>query len=345
MFISSRRQLPPAQLPPAPPLLVLLVLTGSVLAAKDPNHTLIHEWPMLMAHDAATTYLPSGLLHPINTWAKTQPDGGLPGLLDCGARAFDWRPTLLANGTLAMHHAFKVIDMSLDVALNDMLAWAASHNASAENLAVLGVTDCTCQDKQANPCTCHEEINTFLKSKNIPYLKAPDLQKGMTVDEVVKLGARSGGGASVVAVGDWVANYEPRVTCSGYLSGANRNKNINVDQLLFPSLYTCYVNSSTKAFPVNRMFQYIDNVTRRGPPSNRSLSTVQALWEEDAASVAIGTLHLSSLLEDESRSQLNNILAQRIKSGQWNVSQVGIIEINNICDGGLELLKAFREAS
>ena len=67
MFISSRRQLPPAQLPPAPPLLVLLVLTGSVLAAKDPNHTLIHEWPMLMAHDAATTYLPSGLLHPINT--------------------------------------------------------------------------------------------------------------------------------------------------------------------------------------------------------------------------------------------------------------------------------------
>ena len=93
------------------------------------------------------------------------------------------------------------------------------------------------------------------------------------------------------------------------------------------------------------MYEYIGNVTRMGPDSNRSFGTVQALWEEDAASVAIGTLHGSSLMKDETKSNLNHLLTQRIKSGLWNVSQVGMIEINNVCDGGAELLAAFREAA
>ena len=102
---------------------------------------------------------------------------------------------------------------------------------------------------------------------------------------------------------------------------------------------------SVEGVSLNRMYEYIANVTKRGPDSARSLSTVQALWEEDSASVAIGTLHGSSLLKDEIKSELNSILTQRIKDGIWNVSQVGIIEVNNICDSGLDLLTAFREAA
>ena len=334
--------------------LLAAVSSSSAALAKDPNRTLMHEWPMLMANDAATTYLRGGLLHPINTWAKTQPSGGLPGLLDCAARAFDWRPTLLANGTLAMHHAFDVIEESMGAALDDMLAWAAAKPNTPENLAVLGVTDCTCQDAKAQPCACQGKVDQFLRSKNISYLTAADLQRGVTVADAMKMGARSDGGAAVVAVHDWVSHYEPRVTCSGYLSGESstgrRSRSIHSGGIIggeetFPSLYTCYADSSSKAFPLNRMYQYIANVTELGPDPARRMGTVQALWEEDAASVAIGTLHGSSLLKDEVKSQLNSILTQRIKSGEWNVSQVGIIEINNVCDGGVELLAAFREAA
>ena len=50
---------------------------------------------MIMSHDAASTYLKGGATHPINNWTKTQPDGGPSALLDCGTRAFDWRPEII----------------------------------------------------------------------------------------------------------------------------------------------------------------------------------------------------------------------------------------------------------
>ena len=37
---------------------------------KDPATTVVNEWPMIMVHDAATTYLAGGLLHQVNNWAK-----------------------------------------------------------------------------------------------------------------------------------------------------------------------------------------------------------------------------------------------------------------------------------
>ena len=37
-------------------------------AALDPAATPLNAWPMIMAHDAATTYLQGGVLHPVNTW-------------------------------------------------------------------------------------------------------------------------------------------------------------------------------------------------------------------------------------------------------------------------------------
>ena len=74
--------------------IMLLALASTALAAKDPATTVVNEWPMIMVHDAATSYLKGGTLHQINDWAKTQVDGGAQGELNCGARAFDWRPSL-----------------------------------------------------------------------------------------------------------------------------------------------------------------------------------------------------------------------------------------------------------
>jgi len=69
------------------------------------------------------------------------------------------------------------------------------------------------------------------------------------------------------------------------------------------------------------------------------LYTAQALWQETAEAIAVGTLHLSSLLKDESKSQLNSLLVERITSGVWNVSKINMVEINNVCDGGVALKK------
>ncbi len=312
-------------------LILLLQQTTPTHARKNPFTTPLDAWPMLMAHDAATTYLEQHAIDPVASWTKTQPDGGLAGLFGCGARAFDWRPMLLRNGSLAMHHGPVVVNYPLEGAIDDLLAALRGENNTAENLVVLGVTDCVCQDAKADPCTCLDAVTEFLTTKKIPVLTDAEMRGGlMTAANATALGsARGDGGAAVVAVTDWVAHFEKQVACSGYHRG----------------LYTCYADSSSKAFPLQRMWEYVENITEAGPSPGHQLATVQCLWQETAASVPIGTLHGSSLLKDESKSQLNALLTQRIQNGAWNVSRVGIIEVNNVCDGGVQLLEAFREAA
>ena len=62
------------------------------------------------------------------------------------------------------------------------------------------------------------------------------------------------------------------------------------------------------------MWNYLGNVSAAGPPAD-GLYSHQALWQETDASVAIGVLHGSSLLEDERRSGLNALLSERVADG------------------------------
>ena len=101
-----------ATLPSLPPLLshlahlkdptgLLTSLSGLIKKSDDSAGLLtraaatkpFNQHAMIMAHDAATTYLRGGWLHPVNSWAKTQADGGFAALLSCGARVSDMRYT------------------------------------------------------------------------------------------------------------------------------------------------------------------------------------------------------------------------------------------------------------
>ena len=93
--------------------LFVLALLGAAAALKNPNTTLLGSWPMIHAHDAATTYLSTGI---VDEWAKTQQDGGVASLFGCGARALDWRPSL-KDGVLQMHHG----DIDIEYAMSDAL--------------------------------------------------------------------------------------------------------------------------------------------------------------------------------------------------------------------------------
>eukprot|EP01047_Picozoa_sp_COSAG01_P077481 COSAG01_NODE_13967_length_1513_cov_3.613154_2_plen_143_part_00 len=100
--------------------LVALSIIVQAAAGKDPNTTLVNEWPMVMVHDAATTYLREGHLlnKTVLDWTITQPPGGTARELDCGARGFDWRPTL-SGGTLYMHHGSVGIDYPMEVSVEE----------------------------------------------------------------------------------------------------------------------------------------------------------------------------------------------------------------------------------
>ena len=104
------------------------------------------------------------------------------------------------------------------------------------------------------------------------------------------------------------------------------------------SYYGCWLSDATRAYPVGRMLEQLDNVTRRGL-SDGHFTQAQGLWQESEASIAIGALRNSSLLLDQRRSGLNEILAREVASGRWR-GAVNFLEVNDVCDHGAELAKA-----
>ena len=308
----------------------LLVLLSFVLSAQARNAstTPLNMWPMIMAHDAATTYLdPAGL---IDHWAKTQPSGGPAQLFDCGARALDWRPSLQKDGSLFMHHNILTIDHNMSDALDDMVQWASHNTKGATDFILLGISDCV-------GTGCDAAVDQLLATRNVTVVTAVELY-ALTAQAATELGKLPGGGAMLACHSCWEMHFVPTVGCSGFNGGGTRKVNPVVGGGDPEALtYTCYNDSSTKAFPLNRMWQYLNNVSLAGPPSDGKLYTAQALWQETTDTVIVGELHGSTLLEDESRSQLNALLAERITSGVWNVSRANMVEINNVCDGGLGL--------
>lgn len=321
-------------------LSVVFLLVGAA-AGKNVSITVLNEWPMIMAHDAATSYLQGGLLHQVNNWAKTQADGGAKGMLDCGARGFDWRPSVHDDGTVVMHHGEVIIHHEMGQALDEMVAWCEA-NPAPEDLVVLGITDIEGD---------RSKVTALLEARNISYVEDCSDLKDLTVEAAAKRSALPNGGSLLATFDCWVGHYEPAVTCSGWGDTMRRTgsdapellSNATKAALLDEALvYTCYADSSTKAFPLDRMWSYLANVSIAGPPSDGQLYTAQALWEESATTIAIGEAHGSTLLLDEAWSKLNAQLADRIRSGVWDVKRINFVEVNNVCDDGANLLAALR---
>ena len=327
-------------------LLCCFVLYPSAYGNKDPSKTPMNEWPMIQAHDAATTYLKPGL---INRWAKTQQSGGISGMLECGARSFDWRPHLSKDGSLVMHHSFDIIQHSMSDAMDEVLKWSMERplNKSADDFVVLGIFDCTSDEKGGD---CLEAVSKLFAKKNITYIGdcSSVAWNKLTVSNAIEKFAMppKGLGAPVMAINScWNADYTcPECSCSGFGGGSlggsgggrSKEKTNRIE-------YTCYNNSTSKKFPLDRMFNYLQKTINGGPPKSGMFYSLQALWEETPESVIVSGLHGSSLLLDEVKSDFNHLLVERMKDGTLNVTKANFLEVNNVCHGGKELIETFRE--
>jgi len=98
-----------------------------------------------------------------------------------------------------------------------------------------------------------------------------------------------------------------------------------------------------KNVPFDRMKEYAMSTIHLGPPANGNLWQVQALWQETGDSVTVGVKNGKSLLEEESLSNLNHLSAAWLKSNNYfYLEKVNMWEVNNVCNGGLEILQVFR---
>lgn len=107
--------------------------------------------------------------------------------------------------------------------------------------------------------------------------------------------------------------------------------------------YRCYQSDPSHTIPFSTMFSYLDAVAAQAPREDGQLVQMQALWQETAVTVVLGSLELSSLVRDERRSDLNAAIVAALQQGRWG--WVNLLEVNNVCHNGPALLRALQGAA
>ena len=355
---------PPPSLPSLPSLL------SPPSCPLPPVPSLLSPPSHVMAHDAATVYLSASRLikTSVYNWTKTQsgPAGSSSGtvsdLLTCGARSLDWRPRW-SDGRLVAHHGDVEVAHLFSSSLSEIASWCG---ANPSELVMVHIWDCTSDDDTVD---CNAEVDRALS--DLPKVDDCDVLKGVTVGEAKALALLPGGGHLLpifVNGGLCTAdNYVDSLSCWGTRSlegfegfeggrsyethGEKNPKHLDhlkslqsLQSLQSLFTYSCWSGTSHSDIPWTRMYSYLDAVMSAGPSgTSLPLYQAQAIWQETVESIAVGELHLSSLLEDEVESGFNLAVAASVREGRWR--HVNQIEVNNVCDGGGELKEALDEVN
>eukprot|EP00602_Paraphysomonas_sp_CaronLab_P000050 CAMPEP_0185028448 /NCGR_PEP_ID=MMETSP1103-20130426/14169_1 /TAXON_ID=36769 /ORGANISM="Paraphysomonas bandaiensis, Strain Caron Lab Isolate" /LENGTH=265 /DNA_ID=CAMNT_0027562873 /DNA_START=57 /DNA_END=854 /DNA_ORIENTATION=- len=263
-----------------------------------------------MTHDAATGDISRS--HIVSEWAQTQ-NIGLYGQLDCGARSFDYRPYYF-NGTLYAHHGGVKINKPMKEAVTEVIEWCNIHTSE---LVVFYVNSCDGDDG------CREAAIDLLVSLGIYTITDCSELTGLSVEDAISLSTLSGGG-SLLGLYDCVSEqYDSTVNCYG-------------------KGYACYESWDREStdIPWDKMQSYLIGATKEVPTTDGRLWMAQAHWQSTAESIAIGTLHNSSLLLDESRSNMNGWMAEAITKRTFQ--HLNIVEVDNVCDNGIAIYNAIK---
>jgi hypothetical protein len=285
------------------PVLAWLALwLAPLLAAAPSRGTLLSDWPMLLAHDAGTTYLAgSATAVSVVAWTKTQPDGGFATLLDCGARALDVRTALDQDGRVVMHHGPVKISVALEPALGEVTAWAAAANETV----LLYLSHFA--GGEATVAATRALLGRL--GPSVKELDAADL----ATQHVEAL--RAQGSLVLALVGLVEENYNSSIVCET-LS------------------YRCD-DPATSAEPFRRLVEHLEVTAARAAPEG-FLSMLQSHWQTSAEVIALGTLRGTSTLRENDESHLNAFVLDNLPK----LRRISLLEVNNVCSHGRELKAA-----
>ena len=105
----------------------------------------------------------------------------------------------------------------------------------------------------------------------------------------------------------------------------------------------CWKSDRSHQKFIDRMMQQLDSFINDAAPARGTRPfQAQALWQEDGLG-RVGTLRNSSLLRDE----LSRLQPHSRRAGTEEAvarRQLGYLEVNNVCDGGPQLLHALQQA-
>jgi len=286
------------------------------------------SWPAVMSHDAATGELEAKLAFAearqlnessvVDDWSITQ-SAGLVGQLTCGARALDYRPYCQGGQVLA-HHGAVVIKKALQDSIADVRAWLHS---SPDSLVLLYLSHVE------GDSGCEETARAALDGLGVFTMQCADVSRH-TVADVYAKGQRPNlaQGGSLAAVFDCMdERFDSTVNCyTGFLQTCSTGPD----------------DQSCEAW--RRMKAYFEQSTS-APGAPGQLTMTQLHWQSTAATITYGTLAGSSILKDEERAGVNRWAAASLRARK-DVAEthVNFVELDNVCDAGLDVHQALLEA-
>lgn len=214
-------------------------------------------------------------------------------------------------------------------AVDEVIAWLSRNQ---DELVLMHVWDCAGDG-------CDDKVSEELAARDVAVQTSCDAV-ATTYAAAFDKGRLATGGSLFVLDGSscFVDNYNETLACSGTLR-KSRLPWGKTDHS--PRTYSCWNSSKTASVPTDRLLSWLDANVASAPAAGAGLLwSMQALWQETDQSVVLGTLHRSSLLEDEARSGLNARVAAEVDAGRWDA--VNLLEVNSVCDGGPEILAALR---
>lgn len=288
-----------------------LLYLHSAVSARVNDDTRLISYPFIMSHDAASGEIAEDRDHVLADWTKTQSVGLVP-QLDCGVRAFDYRPTLSKNGTLFAHHGGIVIHVPMASSVKDILRWANSH---PDDLVIIYLS-------HWDGDGCQEAVTELLNSYSVYTVSnCVDLQT-LTYGQAKKKAALKLGGYVMAAYDCTEENYDSKIIC-------------------YSKDFTCY-DEDTKSVPMNDLANYMTKTTAIDPTvASPIFWMAQAHWQSTAASITLGTLHNSSIVQDERRAGVNAFVEQSILSSSYPF--LNFLELDEVCDRGQEIYAAIKQ--
>jgi hypothetical protein len=276
---------------------VLLLCLAAICAADD---LFIHS-PFILAHDSASGYLQRDNI--VTKYTITQ-TGSITEQLNCGTRAFDLRP-YLDDGALITHHGPVKIKVSLQDILQEVVTWKETID-NQDELIVLYISHCEGDD------SCVPQTKALFNHMKISYIDDCQRFASLTYKEASDM--------KIMGIFDCVEEqYDESVNCYGFQDHKK---------------FTCYGENAQ--IPFEHLSNYWNTSLSI---SNNAVSPYmsQLHWQSTAESIAMGELHLSSVLKDESKAGVNRWILQQLQEKNDLLDKMNFIELNNVCDYGNEL--------
>mmetsp|Transcript_22248 Transcript_22248/g.33631 ORF Transcript_22248/g.33631 Transcript_22248/m.33631 type:complete len:448 (+) Transcript_22248:3-1346(+) len=308
----------------------------------------ISQASFVMAHDSGTGYIErSKALHWF--YSKTQEGTAYQQLQD-GARALDIRPKLLTTGEVVLQHGYVTLrNLQLETLVKDAIAWC---NDNPDELVLLLTNDFQREEYNSNDddaaddyfyLSATDAMSSVYKPLGVPYYPCETFY-GLSVGDVMNLAALDGGGYLIAL--DRQDDYASFCAKSNWIPS---------------ELVTCYPSSSLscldkKTEPLESLKQYAldsanneatDSSYALGPPADLQtypFNEIQAMWQVDTQSAVIGlTRHASSILQDNTRSEINAAMVDVIYNEEFNSdAMLSLFAINNVALHGNAILSVLR---